>query len=65
MISQQKKSIACLAAWLKHLLLAKLWSSCRLSEDELSTEEGEDLYAYLGTEAVTRVEDYSLDVARE
>ena len=36
-----------------------------LSEDELSTEEGEDLYAYLDTEAVIRVEDSSLEVARE
>ena len=67
--SQQKNPITHLTARPKHLPLEKLWSSCLkefgLSEDKLSTEEGKDLYAYLDTEAVTRVEDFSLEVARE
>ena len=36
-----------------------------LSEDELSTEEGEDFYAYLDVEPVIGEEDSSLEVVRE
>ena len=69
MISQQKKLIVRSSSMAREYTASEVVELLSdeefgLSEDELSAEEGEDLYAYLGSPVISReeVEDLTLEV---
>ena len=70
MISQQTKIDRSFSSKAKAFIIREVvellsYKKFSLSVDELRTKEGEGLCAYLDTEAMTRVEYFSLEVARE